>query len=866
MRIHRLRLANYRGVVESEVVFPASGVTVVQGPNEAGKSSLAEALDLLLDHYDDTQKAAVRAVKPVHRDAGAEVEAELSAGPYRFTYAKRFHKDRATTLTVHEPTPLSKTGREAHDAVRTMLAETVDLALWQAQRLTQGAAVEQADLREQAALARALDRAAGGPAARDREATLYEQVVAEYRRYHTATGRPSIEVKDAVAAHESACDAAELARKQLAEIEADVEHCTALERELVACRGRIAEHRERLPALERAQAELSSRRDQVERVRLSAELADSALAAAQADLDARLSVVNEVASAGDAVAWLRDEQDRAAPAAAVAEIAHEQSEREVADRRAALRAARDAAARMHAAYERQRDRLDLELLAERAERVAAAQRQAAQADAVLETARLDDRTLAAIDQAHLDVLAAAARLEGDHAVVEVRALGSAVVEAGGRRVPAHGEATVPVTASVEVTVPGVVAVRVRPGSGITALAAAHDDAVERLSACLAAAGVADVADARRAHQRRADAERARSDAREALRRDLRDLTPELLADKVRRLRERVGDEEVPADLDAARQAVERADATVSSCADELAAAEEVLGRAAAERESARHTRTELAARLEGAQATLDDRRAVLAAARASVPDDELEGRVAAATDAAAAAGGAHAEAARALEAADPESVHAALANVRAAAERDAAELRRLERDLLQTRTRLQLRGEEGLADRLAEAESQVAHTGQRREAVQARAAAARLLHETMTCRRDEARQAYVAPFRDKITALGRIVFGPDLSVELDEDLVITSRTLAGVTVPFADLSAGAREQLAVIARLACAAITSDDGGVPLILDDALGHSDPARLEALGAVFSLAAREAQVIVLTCVPDRYRHIGAAHVVRV
>jgi hypothetical protein len=48
-------------------------------------------------------------------------------------------------------------------------------------------------------------------------------------------------------------------------------------------------------------------------------------------------------------------------------------------------------------------------------------------------------------------------------------------------------------------------------------------------------------------------------------------------------------------------------------------------------------------------------------------------------------------------------------------------------------------------------------------------------------------------------------------------------------------------------------------------DDALGNSDPARLERLGAVLGMAGRQVQVIVLTCTPDRYRNVGSAEVIR-
>ena len=46
---------------------------------------------------------------------------------------------------------------------------------------------------------------------------------------------------------------------------------------------------------------------------------------------------------------------------------------------------------------------------------------------------------------------------------------------------------------------------------------------------------------------------------------------------------------------------------------------------------------------------------------------------------------------------------------------------------------------------------------------------------------------------------------------------------------------------------------------------AVGHPLPERLQQMGAVLARAGREMQVIVLTCMPDRYRNVGGAHVVR-
>lgn len=103
MKIHYVRLRHFRGVSEARVDFAESGVTVVEGANEQGKSSLVEAIDLLLDEPDTSAKRAVKAVQPTHVDAGAEVEAEFSTGNYRFVYRKRIWS--SVTRGSSRPTP-----------------------------------------------------------------------------------------------------------------------------------------------------------------------------------------------------------------------------------------------------------------------------------------------------------------------------------------------------------------------------------------------------------------------------------------------------------------------------------------------------------------------------------------------------------------------------------------------------------------------------------------------------------------------------------------------------------------------------------------------------------------------------------------
>ncbi len=83
-------------------------------------------------------------------------------------------------------------------------------------------------------------------------------------------------------------------------------------------------------------------------------------------------------------------------------------------------------------------------------------------------------------------------------------------------------------------------------------------------------------------------------------------------------------------------------------------------------------------------------------------------------------------------------------------------------------------------------------------------------------------------------------------------------------VPFESLRGGTKGQISLMSRLACAMTVSKDGAASLIIDDALGYTDPERLKLMGAVLAKVGKEGQIIILTCGPDRYNNVGEATVV--
>ena len=214
---------------------------------------------------------------------------------------------------------------------------------------------------------------------------------------------------------------------------------------------------------------------------------------------------------------------------------------------------------------------------------------------------------------------------------------------------------------------------------------------------------------------------------------------------------------------------------------------------------------------------------------------------------------------------NPEKVKAMAETARGSLKTNKSRGEEARTELTEAQAALKIKGEDGLHEKYHSAKTTLAREENENKALARRAEAAKCLFETMREERDKARSAYVAPIKEKIEQLGKLIFDETFQVEISEDLKITRRTQNGVTVPFESLSGGTREQLALIFRLACSMIVARDGGTPVILDDALGYTDPERLKAMGAVLARAAKESQIIIFTCVPERYGNVGEARVVR-
>ena len=816
---------------------------------------------------DSSGHRQVKSVQPVGRDVGPEVEIEMSTGEYRFIYRKRWLRRSETVLNVLSPQHDQLTGRAAHERVEEILDETLDRDLWAALRIEQGAELSLPGF-DVPSLVAALDQAASGDDTADEDDDLWSRMCEEHDRYWTATGRPKRDRNAKLAEVETARSRVLELEDQLNSIDRDVTEMGRLaadERRLVLTRDKFDQQASELSEQWNATEQVRSNVDRLAAASDAAALKHDSIASEQ---QRRQELIDELQSRTEELKALDARTLEAAPALAAAIKHVEETTAALEAARADLSAAEAEQRRADEDRDHHRNRIEVEQLSERHERVVGAEQRLQEADKLLESVKVDDDLLGQIEEAHLAVVSAEAAV----ASVDTTASRELSIEINGEEVVlAAGETqhTV-VDEDVLLVVPDTAEIRVRAGTGSQSLATQRRQAQQEFRRLCSVAGVADQAEARQAAEQRKAAERQRREALDTITRDLRDLTVDVLRGKIEGLTRRINayaaerpeDPPLPPDFDTAKQVAAAKARTVEEKRAQFDNCDQAAKSASSALQEERLNESNLAGKIEMARNAKQQAADSVASARSQRTDSTIASELAQAEESAREALESLEDAEAELSAADPESLEVRLQNAQNAVRRASDDLQANEQRQNELRIALSVRGEEGLHTRHEEATGQLRHLEREHQRTETRAEAASLLHGTFSRRRQEARQRYSGPFKQRIEQLCRIVFNRSFTVDIDQNLRIVRRTLDGDTLRVDQLSAGALEQLAVISRLACAAIVSPDGGgAPVIIDDALGWSDPDRLERMGAAIAAAGEHCQVIILTCTPGRYAHIGNA-----
>ena len=869
-----MRLRNYRGVVESDVSFADSGVTIVEGPNEVGKTAILEALQLAIEFPDSSRSNKVSEVKPVDRDQGPEVEITLSTGQYSLVYNKRWLRDRKTTLNVSSPLTENHTGREAHDRLKAILEETLDNQLWQALRIEQGAGFNSQPFSSQS-LRRALDRVAGGDVSSDLEDTLWDRIQGEYAKYWTPTGLARVERKTSEESVETIRDEVLTLQAKLDEIDHDTTHMERLVHESKRIGATLAECAKR-------ELHFSQQWESLERLRHEIGRLDALRAAAEAEMDRaeshwdrRRELIDNFDTRTKELTKLEAEVKQESPALSAKIRRSDEVAKALKAATLELRSTESKLDRAVADENHLRQKIEVAQLRERLERYLEAERLLKDSEQFVESTTVDADVLGKIEKAFLDNERAKAAAESAAASVETTALQDFVLKVDGEDIQlVANEVNDTIVEDVVVFgIKDIARIRVNAGDESKDLAGRRHNTREMYERLCDEAGVADLDAARNAEQALRDALSKKEEAVKTIRRDLRDLTPDVLQSKVDNLSRRVATYPheqpthllLPTDFEDAQRIASQAKRVATDTRAKFERYQVAENQASENLSTARINEADLKARVEVARANKAQASENLNKARASQQDETLKANHQAARKKYDTALDNFERGQAQFNEADPISLETLLENARNAQQRAAQESDSNRDRRIELRASLDLRGETGLQSQYDQCLSQLEHSERNHERAETRAEARRLLSETFEARRHEAHQRYIQPFKERIEQFGRIVFGPTFSVELDENLRVVRRTLDGKTLKLDQLSTGAREQIGVLSRLACAVIVSpDDGGAPVMIDDALGWSDPQRLQRMGAAIATAGKECQVIVLTCVPGRYSYVGTAKVV--
>ena len=846
MRIHRLELTNVRGI-EHLVLddLPETGVVVIHGENEAGKSTIVEALDVVLTEKHSGRSKRIRALQPVGKDVAPEVIAELSVGEYRFRIAKRWLSKKSCELNISSPRPAQFTGSQADDELERILSEHLDRSLVDALFMRQDDTGEAISAVGIPSLTRALERESGlaEEEVSGDDSALLARVDKEYQRYFTAAkGNPAGGYKESAEALSRAEEEYAEATRVLRELDSVVERYEQLERdqaaaqsELPAAQADLTDKQSRAEEAATAQAKLDSHKATLER-------ATDDLARAQSAVTERAELVTaaeEAARAAEAAQYrLTAAQDKAKG---------EAEEKERLEKRLAVAKEDYAAARSTLKQaRRQQDKQKFEKLSARLESLDALASEVEQARAVV-AQRGREVTAADITGSHKadSALSVAERLhEAAAAKVHFSGPAGSTIRVDGEDIEVREDTAIELVDSRVITI-GDITARFSAGS-YSAEDTQRDveQARMRLRDLLDILGVGSVAAAEEAHE----AHRAQNDALDAATRALNaELGPDDLAglrSQHSALAEKVADLEDTAEVDlpAAEAAEEAASEKVDALDRELVPYRE--SRLA-------HEVVRLDAELDAARENAQRVTRELASERERAADDALHTEVTRLEATVADLCGQLDH----MEAVDLDTANSLVEGAQSHLAYLTDRIQRCEVDL--GRLSSEVNFHSGAAERAQQATAAVEMARALYESVDKRAQAARYLREILLKHRDAARQRYAAPFVAALSQLARTVYGGEITFELDEDLRVIARTQYNETVSLASLSGGAREQLAILTRFAIAQLVGAES-VPVIVDDALGSTDRHRLQLMATLFSHVGRDNQVLVFTCMPERYSRV--------
>lgn len=860
MKLRSIELTNVRRFAGKTAALSGigDGVTVLSEPNEFGKSTFFDALHAVFFEKHGSRNAATKALQP-HAGGAPEVAVEIDLPEGRFRIAKRW---------------LGKAQAQVFDGTGRLVAQADEAEAWVDRLMGGGLAgpsgllwvrqgvmgLEADDRKDRdrdlsarrdllSSVAGEIDMMTGGR----RMDGVIDRVVEALSKLATTTGRPKAGGEWARAVDEAATLAAAEAelRPRAVTLTGDLARRAEVQKTL-------ARFTDPADAAARAQSLTEAQAAHQAALAHQAEVTQAETALRLARLDAE-KLRGEIAAAETLAARVAQARVALAKAEEEANLARTRADELSQRDRAATEAAealttktRDLRSRVQVASRAQAARqakAQAEELKRRLDRASALQASLDQTKAQRARLRVTAKMLEAADKAQAAIDHARARVEAQAVTVEARPDGAAALLEG-HPLP---KGPVLILTAAEITLPGFGALRIDPGAGRGSEAAAAMAVAEQALARLLEEAEVDSLSAARAQW--AEVQRLEADAKQAAA-----LLAEVAPDGLDPLRTALARAEAEA-LDAPEAAE---DVAALSAALTTAEAEEQAALATAKaahglsveagnaRAGAEANRTTVTRQLEAALAEAREE----AALTARIVD--LKAKEPALT-AMAAAAEQSLDALRAT-AADLATIEARLTRAKGAIEQARTAEQKAREGLASLNATITALAEEGIEERLSALTDQRAEAEARAARYETEVRALTRLRRALDEARTKARDAYLGPVLRELQPLLAILHpGAELTID-DQSLLPATLTRNGQAEALEILSGGTREQVAILTRLAFARLFAASGrSVPVILDDALVHSDDDRIEAMFDALHRTARDQQILVLTCRQRAFAALG-------
>ena len=861
-----------------------SGLNVVVGRNELGKSTLLDALRAALFEKYSSKARPIVALQNDRNQAGPVVELafELDEGVYRVT--KRFVKKPYARLSCPDGRTLE--GDAAEDTLRNLLgfdepgktgAKAETLGMWNVLWVQQGQSFRALNLPESARanLHSALESEVGTVLGGRRGRALPQAIEMQLGELVTRNSKPRgaykalIEKTDAL---QSELEGLSTRRRELAKTLDDLEESQETLARLSAGdrdqadQTELTEARKRHGQLAELEARIAAAASELELKKLNLEQANNAQTD-RAGLKESIAAEEKAAEqAGKRLENVRRQEkvarsqlDALRAGVREAEAAVTQADMVVSRQRRTL-----------VAVERQARIRELESRCSKAQAAEKRQRQAQQgAAAILVT----DEAIEAIRSAAKGLETVESRLSAaaTRIVFDMTPAVLSGIEIDGQALSAE-QASVQAVEPVTIAIPDHGRITIEPAiKDRDKLLGQQRDMKATLKEALQAGGIKTVNDAEdqyaQRHKLRQKAELARQEVElHAPATDDHDAGAQALYDYVAGFRKILARE--MADLDAEKLPEHaEAEAAVRAAVEHAEEARRAVATAraalAGPETSSSQFQTELGtvkARYDDGKERLEKLRRKLADAEQELSDDQLQAR----TDAAQGKLSEQETAVAVLEARRTDETIPQL-EARIARLDRAIQDRRDKRGDLKVkiaglRSRVEVLEGAGLDEAIQQKARELDFCEEERRRVGREVRVLSLLLSTLRAAEQDAKERYLSPVLNRVRPYLQLLF-PGAEIAIDENLHIVGVVReAGYEEAFHNLSMGTQEQIAVLIRLAFAEMLVEQGHpATVILDDALVFSDDRRMSRMFDILNMAAQNVQVIIFTCREQLFEELG-------